>query len=176
MCLIGLPPGHHRLPSRGSSGGHVGGPSTVAGLPLLPQHFPLFSRLLRRRPRAPQGAVRRKRATRNSKTKGNYSHGIIEQCHARQAVRLTYACSATAVAWVTIYLIVKSISIDDIGIAKKNFYSMCCFLRPAEGNDSFSFSIILPFTNLKFNQFCSDVAFQFDYHDEGQSLKIYYTY
>ena len=40
MCLIGLPPGHHRLPSRGSSGGHVGGPSTVAIAAAAPPTFP----------------------------------------------------------------------------------------------------------------------------------------
>ena len=73
--------------------------------------------------------MRRKRATRNSKTKGNYSHGIIEQCHARQAVVQLTDGSAMAVAWVTIYLIVKSISIDDIGIAKKNFYGALNVLK-----------------------------------------------
>ena len=85
MCLIGLPPGHHRLPSRGSSGGHVGGPSTVATAAAAPPTFPPV--LSPATPPPPlQGMVQRKRATRNSKTKGNYSHGIIEQCHARQAV------------------------------------------------------------------------------------------
>ena len=127
MCLIGLPPGHHRLPSRGSSGGHVGGPSTVATAAAAPPTFPPV--LLLGTP-PPQGTVQRKRATRNSKTKGNYSHGIIEQCHARQAVLLTDGSATAAVAWgTTIYLIVKSISIDDIGIAKKNFYSMSCFFK-----------------------------------------------